>query len=71
MNPYIEKYLELLWNMFEYDINQLSQPWMYYWLLVPAVGYLVFFFVKWAVLTTPFWLPVSIIFKSLGEIRKK
>jgi len=71
MNPYIEKYLELLWNMFEYDINQLSQPWMYYWLLMPAIGYLVFFFVKWAVLTTPFWLPVSIIVRSFGNGRKK
>lgn len=68
-NP-IHKYLELLWNMFEYDINQLSQPWMYYWLLVPAIGYLVFFFVKWIVFTTPIWLPLSIVVKSSGNVKK-
>ncbi len=71
MNPYIEKYLELLWRMFEYDIAQLSQPWMYYWALIPAIGYLVFFFAKWTVLTTPVWLPLAIIFRSLGGVRKK
>lgn len=71
MDSAIEKYLDLLWRMFEADIEQLSQPWMYYWVLVPAIGYLLFFFVKWAVLTTPIWLPLSIIVRSLGDMRKK
>jgi len=71
MDSPFSKYLDLLWRMFEADINQLSQPWMYYWLLVPAIGYLVFFFIKWAVLTTPIWLPLSIIVRSQGDVWKK
>jgi hypothetical protein len=60
MTAVFEKYFDLLWNMFQFDINVLSQPWMYYWLLLPAVGYLVFFFIKWVVLTTPVWLPSAL-----------
>lgn len=72
MNPYIEKYLELLWYQFEFDIQILSQPWMYYWLLVPALGYTIFFFFKWVVLTTPIWLPPTIVAQALrGSSRKK
>lgn len=71
MDGPIHKYLELLWRMFETDIEQLSQPWMYYWLLVPAIGYLIFFFLKWSVLTAPIWLPFSIIVRSLKDVRKK
>jgi hypothetical protein len=59
----IDKYLEFLWNCFQYDIEVFSQAWLYYWALVPAVGYLVFFVLKWAVLTVPVWLPVSIILR--------
>lgn len=70
MNDPINNYFELLWRIFESDIQQLSQPWMYYWLLVPAIGYLIFFFIKWTVLTTPIWLPFSIIAKSFGEIKR-
>lgn len=65
MNPFINNYLELLWYQFEYDIYMLSQPWMYYWLLIPAIGYLIFFFFKWVVLTTPIWLPPSIVAQIL------
>ncbi|HEX3020370.1 MAG TPA: hypothetical protein VHP36_08700 [Chitinispirillaceae bacterium] len=64
MNPYIQNYLDLLWKMFQYDIDKLSQPWMYYWVLVPVMFYLVFFFVKWTVLTTPLWLPLTIVLQS-------
>lgn len=71
MDGPIHKYLELLWRMFEADIEQLSQPWMYYWLLVPAITYLLFFFLKWAVLTTPIWLPFSIIIRSFKDVGKK
>jgi len=60
MDLILEKYLNLLWRMFEYDISKLSQPWMYYWMLVPVLFYLVFFFIKWAVLTTPIWLPIAL-----------
>jgi hypothetical protein len=64
MTNAIDKYLSLLWEIFQYDINILSRPWMYYWVLIPAIGYLVFFFIKWAVITTPLWLPVALALSS-------
>ena len=70
MNPYLEKYLELLWRQFTYDVEVLSQPWMYYWLLIPAIAYVVFFFTKWVVLTTPLWLPPAIIIQSFRPRKK-
>lgn len=66
----VDNYLSLLWNMFQYDINILSQPWMYYWVLIPAIGYLVFFFLKWAVITTPLWLPVALALSTFQGRRR-
>jgi len=60
MHPIIEKYLSILLEMFEKDLSIMGQPWMYYTVL-PIIGYLIFFFVKWAVLTCPVWMPFSII----------
>ncbi len=60
MHPIIEKYLTILLNMFEYDMEVMSKPWMIY-TIIPIVGYAIFFFFKWAVLTTPIWMPFSII----------
>jgi hypothetical protein len=73
MHPIFEKYFDLLMQMFQYDISVMSQPWMYYF-VVPIIGYLVFFFIKWAVLTAPFWLPFSIIIgaaKARPNLKKK
>jgi len=71
MHEIFDKYINLLWNMYQFDINVFSHPWMYYWLLVPAVCYLVFFFAKWAVLTTPIWLPVALALAPFrGRIKK-
>jgi hypothetical protein len=71
MTTILSDYLSLLWRLFQFDIYVFSHPWMYYLLLIPAVGYLVFFFVKWAVLTAPLWLPISIVLNSLRGRGKK
>lgn len=71
MTTILDQYLSLLWRLFQFDIHVFSHPWMYYLLLIPACGYLVFFFIKWAVLTAPLWLPISIIFSSLRRGGKK
>jgi hypothetical protein len=57
----IDKYLEFLWNSFLYDMDVFSQAWLYYWALVPATGYFIFFLLKWAVFTVPVWLPLTIV----------
>jgi hypothetical protein len=59
----LHKYLEILWNSFQYDIHVFSKGWLYYWFLLPAAGYLIFFFIKWIVLTAPVWLPPVIIIR--------
>ena len=63
MHPIFEKYLTILLEAFEKDIAIMSQPWMIYTIL-PIIGYLIFFIIKWAVLTTPVWMPFAIIFGS-------
>ncbi len=69
MNQIIEKYLTILLNLFEQDLVIMSQTWMYY-TVVPIIGYRIFFFFKWAVLTTPVWMPFSIVAGTL-RTRKK
>ena len=64
-------YLNILWNSFQWDIHYFSQPWLYYWLLVPFIFYLIFFFVKWMILTTPIWLPFRIILGGIFYIKYK
>ena len=71
MHEILEKYLQLLWKCFEFDINVFSQVWLYAWILIPAFCYLIFFFVKWAVLTAPIWLPFSLIIGTFKDIFKK
>jgi hypothetical protein len=64
------QYANMLFVMFQYDISILSQKWLIF-TVVPAVFYLVFFFIKWVVLTTPLWLPLTIIFSAGRSICKK
>jgi hypothetical protein len=76
MYKILEEYLNLLWRLFQYDINVFSQVWIYAWLLIPAIFYFIFFMMKWAVLTAPFWIPINMVlggFKSLFKtiFRKK
>ncbi len=59
----MDRIFEVLIQQWEYDIEVMSQPWMYWWLLVPILCYVAFFFAKWSVLTAPLWLPVALILK--------
>jgi len=70
MHPIFEKYFEILLKMFEYDMAMMAQPWMYY-TVVPILGYLVFFFVKWVVLTMPMWMPFTIVISAATARRRK
>ncbi|EKD89610.1 MAG: hypothetical protein ACD_33C00034G0007 [uncultured bacterium] len=60
----MEIILNKLIELWLYDIEVFSQTWLYAWLLVPAMFYLMFFMIKWTVLTTPLWLPIVIIINS-------
>jgi len=62
---------QTLYDLWKYDIEVFSKGWLYYWLLIPAIAYTAFFFLKWTVITAPVWLPVYIITGSFKgrEIR--
>jgi len=69
MKEILEKYFTRLYELFLYDIEVMSQPWMYWCLLIPISCYVVFFFIKWSVLTAPLWLPVYLSFNGLIKIK--
>jgi hypothetical protein len=61
--PAIDNYAEFLWNCLQFDINVFSHGWMYYYLLVPAIGYFLFFILKWIILTIPMWMPLAVVMR--------
>lgn len=61
------KYVEVLLHQWLWDVSYLSEPWMYYWLLVPVTCFVMFMMTKWAVLTAPIWVPITIICVNLRK----
>lgn len=60
----MDKVLDILYGFYIYDLEVLSQQWIY-WTIIPGIVYLIFFVLKWAVLTLPVWLPIKIILDSI------
>ena len=60
MSP-IDTLINVIVTLWLYDIEVMSQGWMYWWVLVPALFYLVFMLLKWAVIFIPVWVPLAII----------
>jgi len=63
----MEQIFQILIEQYQYDVAIMSQPWMYLLLLIPISFYLTFFFVKWAVLTAPLWLPLALIVHAIKQ----
>ena len=59
--------IDVLLKLWEYDIEVMSNMWMYIPLLIPAIGYIIFMLIKWYVLLIPVWLPLYIIFGGKNE----
>ena len=57
--------LNVLQQLYLFDIWVFSQWWLYVPLLIPAIFYMAFFIVKWMVLTLPIWYPIIIIIKAI------
>lgn len=51
----------------KFDLWVFSQWWLYAPLLIPFSLYLVFFFLKWTILTTPIWVSGVIITQSFKK----
>lgn len=74
MEKFLNEYVVILMGMFKYDVEVFSKPWLYIPLFIPACFYFVFFIIKWAVLTSPIWIPCRIIvngFINLFKINSK
>lgn len=56
----MQRIIDVLVNCYLYDVEVFSSPWIYY-TIFPAIIYVMFFFVKWTVLTAPVWLPLALI----------
>ena len=61
----MDSVIQILAEQYQYDVAVMSQPWMYWCLLIPITAYAVFFILKWSVLTAPIWLPLAYIFKAI------
>jgi hypothetical protein len=55
--------LNVLVQQWLWDVQQLSQPWMYWWFFMPAMFFTVFMVIKWMVLTAPLWAPIAILLR--------
>ena len=56
----LDAYLTFLWGQFQTDMSVLSNWWMWAALLIPAIFYILFMFVKWYILLFPIWLPIKL-----------
>ena len=60
MNETIEDYLAFLWTQLQYDWSVFTNPWVLY-TVIPALFYVVFFWIKWLVLLAPITVPLSLL----------
>jgi len=68
MNPLINNLVEMLIQMFLYDLEVMSNKWMYIPLFIPIWFYVCFFLLKWSILLASLWLPLRLAFNSrLGK----
>lgn len=57
----LDKYLEFLFSKFMYDMDILSNEWMYIPFFIPFFFYMIFFFIKWYILLFPVTIPLSVL----------
>jgi hypothetical protein len=62
--PFCENLANLYYGLYIWDVVQFSQPWLYWWLLIPAMFFTIFFILKWTLLTLPLALIVSALRRS-------
>ena len=67
---FLENYLQLLWDLLSYDVETMSQPWMYWWLCIPAFLYFIFMCFKWCFLMSPVLLPFRVVRQVLKSTAK-
>jgi len=61
--PPVEEYLSFLWSQMQYDWSVFTTPWVLY-TVIPAVLYLIFFYIKWWILLAPITVPLTLLRRS-------
>lgn len=61
MSELMTEVLQVLVDLWKYDIAVMSNHWMYWPLMIPIIGYAVFFLFKWWLITAPIWLPARLL----------
>ena len=64
----INEYIAFLWSQLQYDWSVFTKPWVLYTVL-PAILYLILFFVKWYILLAPITIPIAVFRMSSEENR--
>lgn len=64
----MKEIFDILVRQYQYDVSVMSQPWMYWCLLIPISVYAIFFMLKWSLLTAPLWMPLAYI---IGALKSK
>jgi hypothetical protein len=54
--------------MFKFDLSVYSQGWIYWWLLLPAFGYTIFFMLKWVILFAPLSIPLGLVSSAIRNL---
>lgn len=57
--------LNILQQMYLFDVWVFTQWWLYAPFLIPAIFYFIFFVLKWITLTLPIWLPIVIVIEAI------
>ncbi len=61
----MEKLTDVLIRCYLFDVEVMSNHWMYIPMMIPAAAYVAFMLAKWVVLTCPVWLPLAIIVEKI------
>ena len=62
----MDRILNRLFELWQWDIEVLSEPWMYIPLLIPAACYAVFMLIKWITLLCPIWIVPYVVLKAIN-----
>jgi hypothetical protein len=57
--------MNTLKQLYLWDITVMSNQWMYIPFLVPIFFFLIFFIIKWVILTLPIWIIPAMIFRKI------
>lgn len=63
----LEQLTKALTEQYLWDLSVMSQAWMYWGMLIPIMFYLMFFIIKWSILTLPVWIVPVIIISSFRK----